>query len=130
MTSTKIETQGLGMPWEDEYGYAQGVKKGDTVWIAGQVGHDEHGILGAGMETQLLYSYANIKALLEGFNMTMDHVVEEVLYVTDMAAAFEARKKYKQTLYFNPKAVASTIVVVAGLAIPGQLIEIKVVDKE
>lgn len=97
------------------------------VWISGQLGHDENGVLAIGMEEQTILTYANIKKLLEGYQMTMDDVVEEVLYVTDMASAFAVRKKYGRQFYPEPKRIASTIVVVSGLALPGQLIEIKIV---
>jgi hypothetical protein len=30
--SINKETMGLGMPWEKEYGYAQAVKVGDTIY--------------------------------------------------------------------------------------------------
>jgi len=123
------EFLGMGMPWEDDYGYAQAVRKGDTVWIAGQLGHDEKGVLTKGMEAQMKQSYANIKSLLSRFDMTMDDVVEEVLYVLDMQSAFEARRDNKAAFYPNPKSVASTIVVVSGLALPEQLIEIKIVAR-
>ena len=126
MNNGHKESQAFGMPWEDDYGYAQAVKKGDTVWISGQLGHDEKGVLAQGMEAQMKQTYANIQMLLSRFRMTMDDVVEEVLYVMDMQTAFEARKKYKAEFYSNPKSVASTIVVVNGLALPGQLIEIKI----
>ena len=123
------EIQRLDMPWEKDYQYAQGVKKGDTVWLAGQLGHDDKGILAEGMEAQVQQSYANIKKLLTAFNMVADDVVEEVLYVLDMPEAFEATKKIRQQFYKHPDAVATTIVAVSGLALPGQLIEIKIVAR-
>ena len=82
------------------------------------------------MEAQMKQTYANIKDLLSRFNMTMDDVVEEVLYVMDMQSAFEARKNNKAAFYPNPKSVASTIVVVSGLALPGQLVEIKIIARQ
>lgn len=127
MSEIKKEIQGLGMPWEDEYGYAQAVKKGDMLWISGQLGHDDNGKLLEGMEAQMKQTYVNIKKILSRYGMTMDNVVEEVVYVLDMATAFEARKKNKASFYPNPKSVASTIVVVGGLALPDQLIEVKIV---
>jgi 2-iminobutanoate/2-iminopropanoate deaminase len=36
MTINK-ETKSLGMAWEKEYGYAQAVKVGDTIYVSGQV---------------------------------------------------------------------------------------------
>jgi enamine deaminase RidA (YjgF/YER057c/UK114 family) len=130
MKQAEKELQSLGMPWEDDYGYAQAVKKGDTVWVSGQLGHDEKGVLANGMEAQMKQTYINIKNLLSRFNMTMDDIVEEVLYVTDMQTAFEARKNNKAEFYPNPKSVASTIVVVNGLALPGQLVEIKIIARQ
>jgi 2-iminobutanoate/2-iminopropanoate deaminase len=127
--STK-QIQGLDMPWEKDYQYAQGVKSGNTVWLAGQLGHDDKGILAEGMEAQVQLSYNNIQKLLAGFNMVMDDVVEEVLYVLDMPAAFAATKKVRQQVYKNPGEVATTIVAVSGLALPGQLIEIKIVARQ
>jgi 2-iminobutanoate/2-iminopropanoate deaminase len=51
------------MPWEDEYGYSQAIKVGDTIYLAGQVSHDGKGnILGEGdMAVQMREAYANIE---------------------------------------------------------------------
>jgi enamine deaminase RidA (YjgF/YER057c/UK114 family) len=35
------ETQSLNMPWEQEYGYSQAVKVGNTIYLSGQVSHDD-----------------------------------------------------------------------------------------
>jgi 2-iminobutanoate/2-iminopropanoate deaminase len=47
------------MPWEKEYGYAQAVKVGDTIYVSGQVSHDDKGnIVGRGdMEVQMRQAY-------------------------------------------------------------------------
>jgi 2-iminobutanoate/2-iminopropanoate deaminase len=130
MKTSKKEIQGLGMPWEKEFGYAQAVKLGNSVWIAGQVGHDNKGDLAEGMEPQMKLAYNNIKKLLAGFDMTMDDVMEEVTYVLDINTAFEASKKLRKEFYSDPMQIASTLVAVNGLVLPGQLIEIKIVAKK
>jgi enamine deaminase RidA (YjgF/YER057c/UK114 family) len=79
------------------------------------------------MEAQMKQTYANIKELLLRYEMTMENVVEEVIYAMDMAAAFEARKNFKTEFYDDPKTVASTMVGVSGLALPEQLVEIKII---
>lgn len=117
------------MPWEKEYGYAQAVKNGDTLWISGQLGHDKEGKLVEGMENQFAKTYNNIRTLLNNFGMSEDDVVEEVIYVTDMQSAFEARKKMGIAFYPDPQRVASSIVAVSGLALPGQMVEIKIIAK-
>ena len=86
------ETKSLSMPWEKEYGYAQAVKVGDTIYVSGQVSHDEEGnIVGLkDMEAQMRQVYNNIRKVLAQYGATMDSVVDEVLYVTDMDTAFPA----------------------------------------
>src|SRR5918911_5528292 len=100
--SIQKEARNLGMPWEQEYGYAQAVRVGDTVWVSGQLSHDDDGnIVGpapvdsegrirdhGNMRVQMAQSYANAKKVLAQYGATLDNVVEEVLYVTDMDAAF------------------------------------------
>jgi len=130
MLNVKKELGTLNMPWEKEYGYAQAVKNGDTLWISGQLGHDSEGNLAEGMENQFEKTYANIRTLLNNFGMNEDDIVEEVIYVTDMAAAFQARKKIGKDFYPDPQRVASSIVGVTELALPGQMVEVKIVAKK
>ncbi|RKO68789.1 RidA family protein [Sphingobacterium puteale] len=130
MSNKNKNAEGFGMPWEEIYGYSQAIKKGNTVWISGQLGHNEKGELPEGMDAQMKQTYANIKELLSRFGMNMDHVVEEVIYTMDMATAFDARKNFKKEYYSDPKMVASTMVGVTGLALPGQLVEIKIIATE
>ncbi len=80
------ETKSFGMPWEKEYGYSQAVKVGDTIYLSGQVSHDDKGdIVGLrDMEAQMRQAYTNIQKLLAQYGATMDNVVDEVLFVTDM----------------------------------------------
>ena len=61
MTVSK-ETQSLGMPWEQEYGYSQAVKVGDTIYLSGQVSHDDKGnIVGLGdMEARVREQMARL----------------------------------------------------------------------
>jgi len=129
MLNSKKELGTLNMPWEKEYGYAQAVKNGDTLWISGQLGHDSEGNLAIGMEDQFIKTYENIKILLNNFDMNEDDIVEEVIYVTDMASAFQARKKLGKSFYPDPQRVASSIIAVTELALPGQMVEIKIVAK-
>lgn len=72
----------------------------------------------------------NIGKLLVGFGMTADDVVEEVIYVTDMQQGFESRKLTGKEFYGEVCMVASTIVAVNELVLPGQKVEIKIVAKD
>lgn len=130
MTISK-ETKTLNMPWENKFGYAQAVKVGDTIYLAGQVSHDAEGnFVGVGeMETQMRQAYANVAKVLAEYGATMDNVVDEILFVTDMDAAFEARVKCGQDVFGGFPALASTIVQIERLAFPELLIEIRCVAK-
>jgi enamine deaminase RidA (YjgF/YER057c/UK114 family) len=138
------EVKGFGMPWEDLYGYCQAVKVDDTIYVSGQLSHDEQGnLVGAAplddngqisdhsnMETQMRQTYANAKKILSEFGATIDNVVEEVVYVTDMDKAMDVAGAVRKEAYGSEKPqVASTIFVTPRLAFPAQLIEIKFIAK-
>jgi 2-iminobutanoate/2-iminopropanoate deaminase len=130
MTINK-EAKSLGMPWEKEYGYAQAVKVGDIIYLSGQVSHDDTGnIVGPGdMETQMRQAYANVRKVLAQYSATMDNIVDEILFVTDMESAFQAAVKCRKDIFSGPPVVSSTIVQIQRLAFPELLIEIKCVAK-
>ncbi|HEU4478087.1 MAG TPA: Rid family hydrolase [Pyrinomonadaceae bacterium] len=138
------DVKGFGMPWEDLYGYCQAVKVDDTIYVSGQLSHDEQGnLVGAAplddngkisdhsnMETQMRQTYANAKKILSEFGATLDNVVEEVVYVTDMDKAMDVAGPVRKEAYGSEKPqVASTIFVTPRLAFPEQLIEIKFIAK-
>jgi enamine deaminase RidA (YjgF/YER057c/UK114 family) len=134
------EAEGLGMPWEDQFGYAQAVRVGDTIYVSGQLSHDDAGNIVAppplgedgtildhsGMEAQMRQTYVNAKKILGRYGATLENVVEEVIYVTDMDAAFAAAGPVRKEAYGSEKpAVASTILTTSRLALPMQLVEIR-----
>jgi 2-iminobutanoate/2-iminopropanoate deaminase len=121
------DTTGFGMPWEAEYGYAQAVRIGDTIYVAGQVSHDDDGsIVGASnMELQMRQAYANIKKVLARYGATVDNIVEETVFVVRMDEGFEARVKCRDDVFGGHTELASTIVEVKRLAFPELMVEIK-----
>jgi len=131
------EVKGFGMPWEDQYGYVQALKVDDTSYVSGQLSHDEQGnLVGAdplddsNMEIQMRQTYANAKKILTEFGATLDNVVEEVVYVTDMDKAMAVAGPVRKEAYGTERPeVASTILVTPRLAFPTQLIEIKFIAK-
>ena len=130
MTINK-EAKSLNMPWEEEYGYSQAGKVGDTIYLSGQVSHDDEGnVLGEGdMEVQMRAAYANVEKVLAQYGASMENVVDEMLFVTDMDAAFGARVKMKQEVFSGSPVLASTIVQIQRLAFPPLMIEIRCVAK-
>jgi 2-iminobutanoate/2-iminopropanoate deaminase len=125
------ETKNFGMPWEKEYGYVQAVKVGDTIYVSGQVSHDDTGnIVGRGdMETQMRQAYSNIRKLLTQYGATIENIVDEILFVTNMDEAFAAAVKCRQEIFSGTPVIASTIVQIQRLAFPELMIEIRCVAK-
>ena len=133
-----------GVPWEDDYGCAQAVKVGDTIYVSGQLGHDDEGnIVGpapvgddgkildsSNMGIQMRQTYKNAEKILSRYGATLDSVVEEVVYVTDMDAAFAVAGSVRKEAYGSEKPeVCSTLLVTPRLAFPSQLVEIKFTAK-
>jgi enamine deaminase RidA (YjgF/YER057c/UK114 family) len=129
----------FGVPWEDAYGYAQAIKVGDTIHVSGQLSHDEKGNLIAPasldesgkpadfsmMAEQMRVTYANAAKILARFGATLDHVVEETLYVIDVDEAFAVAGKVRKEAYAKARPqCASNLIGVSRLAFPEQLIEI------
>jgi len=125
------ETKNFGMPWEKEYGYVQAVKVGDTIYVSGQVSHDGAGkIVGRGeMEVQMRQAYSNIQRLLAQYGATIENIVDEILFVTNMDEAFAAAVKCRQEIFSGTPVIASTIVQIQRLAFPELMIEIRCVAK-
>jgi 2-iminobutanoate/2-iminopropanoate deaminase len=121
------DPKNLGMPWEKDYGYSQTVKVGDTIHIPGQAGHDDQGnILGHGnTEVQMRQAYVNLKKVLAQYGATTENVVDEILFVTDMDAAFATVPKARKERFGPNPVVASTIVQIQRLAFPELMIEIR-----
>ena len=130
MTISK-EAKSLGMPWEKEYGYSQAVKVGDTVYLSGQISHDDKGeIVGVGdVEMQIRQAYVNIKKLLAEYGAGVENIVDETWFVTDIEAADAVAGKLRKEIYSGTPVVALTVVQIQRLAFPELMIEIKCVAK-
>jgi enamine deaminase RidA (YjgF/YER057c/UK114 family) len=143
MQSNKLnaakEAAYFGVAWEDAYGYAQAIKVGDTIFLSGQLSHDEKGNLIAPaaldksgkptgfsmMEQQMRAAYGNAVKILARFGATLDNVVEETLYVLDVDSAFAVAGTVRKEAYGTARPqCASNLIGVARLAFPEQLIEI------
>ena len=130
-TAPVKDARNLGVPWEKDFGESAAIKSGDSIYVSGQMGFDETGkIVGVGdLEAQMRQAYANVKKLLGYYNVGMDRIVEEVIYVTDMKAALTAAAKVRAEAYSGSTLVVSTIVQVTRLAVPDTLVEIRVMAK-
>lgn len=120
----------LGMPWEKESCYSQGVKVGDTIYLAGQVSHNDDGnIVGAGdMEAQIRTAYENVQKVLAQYDSTMADVIDEMILVTDMEASLKALGKVSPEVHTGVPP-ANTLIRISRLAFPELMVEIKCVAR-
>lgn len=142
-SDNRSHVESFGVPWENDYGYVQAIRRGDTIYVSGQLSNkgnelvhaapvDENGKVTdfSKMEGQMRQSYANAAELLARFGASLDDVVEEVIYVLDVDAAFAVAGPVRKEAYGKDvPQVASTLLGVTRLAFPAQLIEVKLIAR-
>lgn len=123
----KKEAFKFGNFMEQVYGFAQSVKSGDLIFVAGQTAFmDDGSIAGVGdMAVQMRTAYENIAKVLEPFGAKITDVVDETLYVTDVMAAAGAALAVRSEFYGPECEVASSLIGVAALGMPELMIEIR-----
>ena len=116
-----------GWAWARPYEYAQAVKAGQFLILSGQVPADGDGnVVGLGdIRAQAKQVFENIKVVLSTAGLTFDDLVEIVSYHVDMKDLGTVAEIKSQ--YIRREFPAWTAVGVTGLALPGQLLEIKAV---
>lgn len=104
--------------WETDIGYTQVVRVGDMLHLSGVVAGGET------MEAQVIAVYKTISAILADFDATLDDVISEVVYTTDI----EALKKATMTRrdQFNDAFPASSWIQIERLYMPEALVEVEV----
>ena len=114
-----------GWAWDDAYGYAQCVRVGDTLHLAGQMPVDRDGALvGAGdIAAQARQCFANVAAVLDAAGSSLADLVDVTYYLTDMAEVMAVAGVMAECL--PPDAPAATVVGITSLFLPGQKIEIR-----
>ena len=133
--SLQPEKFGFGIAWEKEFSYAQGVKIGNMIFVAGQLAHgqevDESGMpefLMGDFEEQFRATLENVKAVLANYGATMDDVVFLQNFV-DAEAGGNTAEDYNPVIaklvseYFPNGLHAMTIAEVVNLFGPLQLVE-------
>ena len=110
--------------------FCQGVRVGETIYLAGQVGTDETGAAPQDLVSQMKNAYANVQSVLTEYGATMDNVIDETWFVTDIdntMAKVEDLFAARAEIYGKKPEVSQTLVQVAGLVDPSFKIEIKCV---
>ena len=108
-----------GMPFSEAY------VAGNTLYVAGQQGPDEHGkVTGTDITLQTTNTIAAIKKIVEGAGFKMTDIVSATVYVTSLDDVPKMNEVYK-ALMPDPKPARATVQV-AGL-IGGAKIEMSVI---
>jgi enamine deaminase RidA (YjgF/YER057c/UK114 family) len=111
---------------EQVYGFAQAVRAGNVIHVAGQTAMNADGSIVGGddMAAQMRAAYQAIEEALAPLGARLSDIVDETLFVTDYMAAATVAREVRGAVYGDRFDVASTLVEVATLG-PGMLIEIK-----
>ena len=96
--------------------YSQGIKVGNTVYLAGQGAIDPKNnqpMVTASIEDQTRRTLENLKAVLEADGMTMDHIVSTTVFLKDLNDFGKMNEVY--ATYFKEAPPARATVEVARL---------------
>jgi 2-iminobutanoate/2-iminopropanoate deaminase len=106
--------------WENDYGYSQVVKAGNTLYISG-IASDK---VSFAEQMEEIYQYLN--KILQDYGVDSDAIVKQVIYTTDIEAMKAHTELRKQ--YFNKdKYPSSSIIQVSRLYEKGHFLEVEVV---
>jgi enamine deaminase RidA (YjgF/YER057c/UK114 family) len=107
----------------EKFHYSPGVKIGNMLYIAGQVGRDENLQVIERKEAQFIQAFENVKKVLTAAGATFDDVVEMITYHTDLRD-LQLFIQVKDR-YFTNQYPTWTGIGTPALAMPGLLVEIK-----
>ncbi len=114
--------------WQRPRGFSNGIRaKGETVYVAGQVGWDENERFAEGFVAQTRRALMNIVAVLAEGGAGPEHIVRLTWYVVNMDEYVAARRAvgtvYREVMGDNYPTMS--LIAVAGLVEPQALVEIE-----
>lgn len=114
--------------WQERFGFAQAWRVDDAasvVFAAGQVAVSPDGeVLAPGdLVAQTRHAFENLRTVLEQAGASFDDVVKLTYYLTDISKIRDAAS-VRDEFINTARPPASTAIGVAGLALPGLMIEV------
>ena len=110
--------------------FSQGVQVGNVLTLAGQLGDNEDGSVPGEIKDQMINCYNNIKNVLSEFGATLDNVIDETWFVTDVNECMKNVSDIfdeRENIYGCKPEVSQTLVGISALVQPQYKLEIKVI---
>ena len=110
--------------------FSQGVQVGNVLTLAGQLGDNQDGSVPGEIKDQMINCYNNIKNVLSEFGATLDNVIDETWFVTDVNECMENVSEIfdeRENIYGCKPEVSQTLVGISALVQPQYKLEIKVI---
>jgi enamine deaminase RidA (YjgF/YER057c/UK114 family) len=108
--------------------FSQGVQVGTVLTMAGQIAVDDNGNTPDDLKSQMIICYENILKILDHFGGTLENVVDETWFVTDIDECMENVSEIfaeREKIYGCKPEVSQTLIGVNALVQPNLKIEIK-----
>ena len=108
--------------------FSQGVQVGNILTLAGQVAVDDDGNTPNDLKEQMSLCYENIKNVLREFDATLDNVIDETWFVTDVEECMQNVTEIfseREKIYGCKPEVSQTLIGTNALVQPNLKIEIK-----
>jgi reactive intermediate/imine deaminase len=107
-------TEGLGLP------FSSAVQVDDTLYLSGVLGTPpgSNTLVEGGIAAETRQTMDNMKAVLEAFGSSMDHVVKCTVFLADMAEWGDMNEVYLEYFATPP---ARSALAVAGLALDARV---------
>jgi 2-iminobutanoate/2-iminopropanoate deaminase len=104
--------------------YARASRVGDLIFIAGEVGRDDHGhLVTGGIEEQATRAFDNIAETLEGFGLGFGDLAQMDVFLLEEADAHPFLDVMRR--YLPNGSPPGALLCVKGFSHPGMLVEIQ-----
>jgi 2-iminobutanoate/2-iminopropanoate deaminase len=115
------------LPDATKYGYSQGVRVGNLLFLGGQGGQDHEGQVPepADFEAQVRRTFANMQAVLEAAGGTLANIVTMTTFIVDMRYGPELARLRREIL--GRDFPADALIGVSQLFDPALMLEIQAI---
>ena len=108
--------------------FSQGVQVGNILTLAGQLGDDAEGNVPESISAQMENCYKNIQNVLNEFGASLENIIDETWFVTDVNECMENVDEIfstREKIYGCKPEVSQTLIGTTALVLPDYKIEIK-----